>query len=78
MLTPTLKQAAPKPAFGSWLLQQTKADGWVRNFALAASVDRSFPRAGNPEAVRQWLSKQRASGDDWAALEDAETDYLCF
>lgn len=67
-----------KLPFGTWLLQQTKAVGWVRNFALAASVDRSFPRAGDPEAVRQWLSKQRASGDDWAALEDAETDYLCF
>lgn len=78
MPDPAPRYATAKPAFGAWLLQQTKADGWVRNFALAASADRSFPRSGDPEAVRGWLSKQRASGDDWAALEDAENDYLCY
>nr|WP_314471021.1 hypothetical protein [uncultured Sphingomonas sp.] len=78
MVDPASRYSPSKPAFGAWLLQQTKADGWVRNFALAASADRSFPRAGDPEAVRQWLSSKRASGDDWAALEDAENDYLCY
>lgn len=67
-----------KPAFGAWLLRQKGRDGWIGDFALAAFADRSFPRTGDTEAVRQWLSKQRASGDDWQALADAENDFQCF
>lgn len=78
MPDPALRLFEPKPAFGTWLLSQTKADGWIRNFALAASADRTFPRSGDPEMVRKWLNGQRASGDDWAALEDAESDWLCY
>lgn len=78
MPEPTLRLFEPKLAFGAWLLRQKARDGWIGDFALAASADRTFPRTGDPEAVRQWLSGKRASGDDWAALEDAENDYLCY
>lgn len=71
------RPAASKMAFGAWLVKQDKRAGWIGNFALAVKADRSFPRAGDPEAVRKWLSTKMASGDDWEALEDAENDWLC-
>ena len=43
--------------------------------AEAAAKDRKFPRTGDVAAARNWLQENRASGDDWEALEDAEMDY---
>jgi hypothetical protein len=43
--------------------------------AEAAAKDRKFPRTGDVAAARKWLQENRASGDDWEALEDAEMDY---
>ncbi|WP_258043047.1 hypothetical protein [Sphingomonas sp. NBWT7] len=66
-----------KQPFGAWLINQRKRGGWLGDFALAASADSRFPRNGDVEAVKGWLSTKMASGDDWAALDDAETDWLC-
>ncbi|WP_230781582.1 hypothetical protein [Sphingomonas sp. Leaf37] len=65
----------PTP-FGKWLIQQTGRGGFVGDLATSASRDRSFPRAGTVEDARKWLQGSRASGDDWEALEDAESAWL--
>ncbi|MEG8018752.1 hypothetical protein [Sphingomonas sp. LR55] len=39
-------------------------------------ADRRFPRNGNPEAVRKHLSAMQAEGDMFAAVDDAESDWL--
>ena len=50
--------------------------GFIGQLATAAAADRSFPRDGTVEAARKWLQGARASGDDWEALEDAETAWM--
>jgi hypothetical protein len=62
----------PEP-FGKWLLSQRDRGDWVDALATAARADRTFPKTGDPEAARAWLQNSRASGDDWEALEDAES-----
>jgi len=62
--------------FGTWLLTQTGRGGFVGGLATSAAADRTFPRSGDVEAARKWLQAQRASGDDWEALEDAESAWL--
>lgn len=61
----------PEP-FGAWLRAQRDRGDWIDELATAARADRGFPKQGDPAAVREWLSAQRASGDDWEALEDAQ------
>ena len=58
--------------FAAWLLKQGDRRGWVADLAKAAKADRSFPKQGDVAAVSVWLDSQRASGDDWEALEDAQ------
>jgi hypothetical protein len=65
-----------RPAFGAWLVKQSARGGFVGDLATAAAGDRSFPRTGDVEAARRWLQGNRASGDDWEALEDAENAWL--
>jgi hypothetical protein len=72
------RSAVDGVTFGAWLVKQAGRDGWTGDLGKAAKADRSFPREGNPDDVRDWLKKQRASGDDWEALEDAERDWLCY
>jgi hypothetical protein len=69
---PTSYLAKPEP-FGKWLLAQRDRGDWVDDLASAARADRAFPKNGDPDAVRGWLQNSRASGDDWEALEDAES-----
>jgi hypothetical protein len=57
--------------FGAWLLNQGDRRGCA-DLAKAAKADRSFPKKGDVAAVSAWLDSQRASGDDWEALEDAQ------
>ncbi|WBH17032.1 hypothetical protein [Sphingomonas radiodurans] len=78
MPDPALRYTDAKPTFGAWLIEQRKRDGWLGDFALAAHADRSFPRQGDVEAVKKWLSGKMATGDDWAALDDAENDWICY
>jgi hypothetical protein len=61
--------------FGAWLLQQRGRSGFVGQLANSAAADRTFPKGGVEDA-RRWLQAQRASGDDWEALEDAENAWL--
>jgi hypothetical protein len=71
-------QAEPddREPFGRWLIGQQKRDGWVGDLARSAKADPRFPKEGDVEAVRKWLSTQRASGDDYEALDDTEMDWL--
>lgn len=62
--------------FGAWLVRQTGERGFVAQLADSAAKDRSFPRTGTVEDARKWLQAQRASGDDWEALDDAESAWL--
>ncbi|GAA0661315.1 uncharacterized protein YozE (UPF0346 family) [Sphingomonas insulae] len=63
-------------AFGRWLLTQRNRGDWVDGIAEAARADRTFPREGDPEAVRAHLRKQQADGDAFAAIDDAESDWM--
>jgi hypothetical protein len=67
---------APQQPFGGWLVKQTQRGGFVGELANSAAKDRTFPRAGDVEDARKWLQGQRASGDDWEALDDAESAWL--
>jgi hypothetical protein len=67
---------APAVSFGAWLLTQRDAGGFVGQLSNAAATDRAFPKSGDVDAARKWLQANRASGDDWEALEDAETKWI--
>jgi len=62
--------------FGQWLLTQQDKLGLIGQLAIGAAADRRFPRAGDVGVVRQHLGTMQADGDMFAALEDAETDWL--
>lgn len=62
--------------FGQWLLTQKDRGDWVDDLAAAARADRTFPKLGDPEAVRAHLRKQQADGDAFQAIDDAEGDWL--
>ncbi|WP_267381088.1 MULTISPECIES: hypothetical protein [unclassified Sphingomonas] len=68
--------AAPHVAFGRWLLAQRDRGDWVDGIADAARADRNFPKEGDPEAVRKHLRGQQADGDAFAAVDDAENDWM--
>ena len=69
-------QPEPKIAFGRWLLEQRDRGDWVDGIADAARADRTFPKNGDPEAVRKHLRGQQADGDAFAAVDDAESDWM--
>jgi hypothetical protein len=61
--------------FGQWLLAQKDRGDWVDGLADVARADRTFPKTGDPEAVRAHLRKQQADGNTFQAVEDAENDW---
>jgi len=63
--------------FGAWLLCQVARDGWIGDLAKAAKADRTFPKEGDPDAVRKHLSDNRAESDMLEAIDDAERAWLC-
>jgi hypothetical protein len=63
--------------FGQWLLTRRNKPGLIGQLATGAAADRRFLRSGDVGVVRQHLSTMQADGDMFAALEDAETDWLC-
>ena len=65
-----------RPAFGEWLITQKDRSDLVGQLAAGAVADRRFPRNGDPEAVRKHLSAMQAEGDMFAAVDDAESDWL--
>jgi len=66
----------PSLAFGQWLMTQKDRSDPVGQLAAGAAVDRRFPRTGDPEAVRKHLTAMQAEGDMFAAVDDAESDWL--
>ena len=62
----------PRPAFGAWLLGQTRRGGLIGNLAEAATKDRGFPKGRSPEDVRARLRAVMAEGDMFEAVDDAE------
>ncbi len=69
-------QQETKPAFGRWLITQKDRSDLVGQLAVGVVADRRFPRNGDPEAVRKHLSAMQAEGDMFAAVDDAESDWL--
>jgi uncharacterized protein YozE (UPF0346 family) len=69
-------QNDPQMPFGRWLMTQRDRGDWVDGIADAARADRTFPKNGDPEAVRAHLRKQQADGDAFAAIDDAESDWM--
>lgn len=67
---------AKREPFGRWLLAQKDRGDWVDELATAARADRSFPKDGDPEAVRKHLRAQQAEGDVFQQVDDAESDWL--
>jgi hypothetical protein len=66
---------AKREPFGKWLLVQRDRGDWVDDLASAARADRTFPKNGDPEAVRAHLRQQQADGDVFQAVDDAEADW---
>ena len=66
---------AKREPFGKWLLAQRDRGDWVDDLATAARADRTFPKNGDPEAVRAHLRQQQADGDTFQAIDDAEGDW---
>ncbi|MGC5796116.1 hypothetical protein [Sphingomonas sp. NFX23] len=50
-----------KPAFGKWLLTKRDRGDWVDGIADAGSADWTFPKNGDPEAVRAHLRSGRTA-----------------
>ena len=65
----------PKMPFGKWMLTQRDRGDWIDGIADAARADRTFPKNGDPEAVRKHLWGQQADGDAFAAIDDAESEW---
>ena len=71
-------EEAPVPTkpFGTWLLEQKgHRREWIANLAKAAGVDTSFPKRGDPEAVRARMTAMGADGDAFEAIDDAEREW---
>lgn len=65
-----------KMAFGKWMLMQRDRGDWIDGIADVARADRTFPKSGDPEAVRKHLRGQQADGDAFAAIDDAESEWM--
>ncbi|RZM34842.1 MAG: hypothetical protein EOP67_14920 [Sphingomonas sp.] len=65
-----------RETFGRWLLKQRDRGDWIDPVADAARADRQFPKDGDPEAVRKRLREMSADGDAFAAIDDAEMDWM--
>jgi hypothetical protein len=72
------RYAKSKGPFGRWLLEQRDRGDWVDDLAGAARADRTFPKDGDPEAVRAHLRNQQADGETFQAVDDAELDWLAY
>jgi hypothetical protein len=66
---------AHRPSFARWLLGQRPREGFVGELVAAAKKDPSFPKDGDPEAVRKRLRAVMAEGDMFQAVDDAELEW---
>ena len=69
---------AARQPFGAWLIGQKNKGGLIGQLAAGAAADRRFPKHGGPDDVRGHLSAMQADGDMFAAVDDAETDWMCY
>lgn len=67
-----------KLAFGAWLIGMKNSSGLIGQLAAGAAADRRFPKNGGPEEVRKHLSAMQADGDMFAAIDDAEIDWMAY
>lgn len=65
-----------KGPFGQWLVAQEASTEGMFLLIACAKRDPHFPMTGDPEAVRARLRACMAEGDLFAALDDAELDWL--
>ncbi len=75
---PLTSPATGREPFGAWIVAQVDRHGPIGDLVKAAKADRAFPREGSPEDVRKHLSRMQADGDMFDAVDDAETDWLCY
>lgn len=59
--------------FGQWLIAQRKLRNWIDDLSATARADRSFPKDGDPEAIRAHLRSQQAEGGVFQAMHDSES-----
>ena len=59
----------PGEPFGSWLMVQAGRSDWIGDLAKAAKADRSFPRDGNPAAVRTHLREKQAESGKGSGVD---------
>jgi uncharacterized protein YozE (UPF0346 family) len=71
-------QVTRAETFGRWLLRQRDRGDWVDALAESARTDRRFPKDGDPDVVRQYMSTMQADGDVFAAIDDAELDWMSY
>lgn len=72
------EQVTKAETFGRWLLRQRDRGDWIDALAESARTDRRFPRDGDPDVVRQYMSTMQADGDVFAAIDDAEMDWISY
>ena len=71
-------QVTKAETFGRWLLRPRGRGDWIDTLAESARTDRRFPKDGDPDVVRQYMSTMQADGDVFAAIDDAEMDWMAY
>ena len=72
-----VESPAERGPFGRWLVRQPGA-GLLGRLVKAARADPNFPLDGDPEAVRARLRECNAPGSMFAAVDDAELDWVSY
>ena len=62
--------------FGEWLLAQKGREGAIADLVAAAKADKLFPNEAGPDQVRTHIAAMGGSGDWFALVDDAETDWM--
>lgn len=73
------QDTAARPPFGGWLMRQLTGKSEAMDMLIkGAKLDPTFPKGGDPEAVRQHLGKRGADPDVFEAIDDAELSWLAY
>lgn len=67
---------AKKPPFGRWLIEQATRDDAIGELAQFAKADRGFPKDGALKDAWARLNSSQPESHLYAAMEDAELDWL--
>ena len=78
MTDPASRYQSKREPFGRWLIAQRDRGDWIDDLANAARADRTFPKDGDPEAVRTHLRAQQVDGDVFQIVDDAELDWAAY